>query len=126
MHGVQRGVGGVRARFLIQVLEALAGGEAALGALLGDIQLPPEGQRTLALLVGEQHGVAVMALVGGGDTAPLSTTPVWRPPSKPARTHRGHQAVLGDEGDGQEGKGLGAEGGDAARESSKKGEKALC
>lgn len=35
---------------------------------------------------------------------------------QPSPTHRGHQAALSDEGDGQEGKGLSAQGGNAERE----------
>lgn len=116
VQGVQRGVGGVRARFLVQVLEALAGGEAAVGALLGDVQLPPEGQCALALLVGEQHWAAVVALGNSPAQHPPASSQSTIHPVSPVQTHRGHQAVFGDEGDSQEGQGLGAQGGDATRE----------
>lgn len=114
VHCVQRSVGRVGARLLIQVLEALAGSEATLGALLGDIQLPPKAQGARALLVGEQHRVAVVAL--GGKWWSCSESRSVEPTLQPSPTHRGHQAALGDEGDGQERKGLSAQGGNAERE----------
>jgi len=75
VHCVQRSVGRVGARLLIQVLEALAGSEATLGALLGDIQLPPNAQGARALLVGEQH-LSIMGVMslGVGQGADVTIT----------------------------------------------------
>lgn len=65
-----------RARLLIEVLEALAGREAALRALLGHVQPPTEAQLPRGAVVGEEHREAVVALrrgAGRGATGALAS-----------------------------------------------------
>lgn len=59
---LQHGLLALRGRLLVQVLEALPGRHAALGALLWHVQLPTEGQGPLGRVVDKQRRVAVMAL----------------------------------------------------------------
>lgn len=62
MQRLQHGLLGVRRGFLVQVLEALPGGQSFLSALLGDIKFAPESQSPFSSIVDEQNWVTVVTL----------------------------------------------------------------